>query len=184
MVITVSIPQVHILHTASLDLVSLSHPSKTAIVGQPLQATLHISHTRRWASTTSLVAAANLASAEDPIDFVYTLDASPDQWLIAGQRRALFTVAEDEVKEFTIVLIPLKAGNALLPSVDIRPSIKPREKDDIKASEEEVLNCETDYLSYGESVMIVPDVSSSTVSIGDMSLGSPRSVVWLQGVGQ
>jgi len=184
MVITVSIPQVHILHTASLDLASLSHPSKIAIVGQPLQATLRVSHTRRWASTTSLVAAANLASAEDPIDFVYTLDASPDQWLIAGQRRVLFTATEDEVKEFTIMLIPLKAGNALLPSLDIRPRIKPKEKDEGKASEEEIFNCETDYLSYGESIMVVPDVSSSTVGISDMSLGSPRSVVWLEGVGQ
>lgn len=184
MVITVSIPQVHILHTASLDLASLSHPSKIAIVGQPLQATLRVSHTRRWASTTSLVAAANLASADDPIDFVYSLEASTDQWLIAGQRRALFTVAEDEIKEFTIMLIPLKAGNALLPSVDIRPRIKPRENDDSKAGEEKILNCEVDYLSYGESVMVVPDVSSSTVGIGDMSLGSPRSVVWLEGVGQ
>ncbi|KAF3041496.1 hypothetical protein E8E12_001675 [Didymella heteroderae] len=184
MVITVSIPQVHILHTVSLELASLPHPSKIAVVGQPLQATLRVSHTRRWASTASLVAAANLASAEDPIDFVYTLDASPDHWLIAGQRRALFTTTEDEVKEFTIMLIPLKAGNALLPSVDIRSRIKPKEKDDSKVGEEEVLNCETDYLNYGENVMVVPDVSSSTVGIGDMSLGSPRSVVWLEGVGQ
>lgn len=184
MVITVSIPQVHILHTASLSLASLPHPSKIAIVGQPLQATLSLSHTRRWASSTSLVSAANLTSAEDPIDFVYTLDASPDQWLIAGQRRALFTVAEDEVKQFTIMLIPLKAGNALLPSVDIRPRIKPREKVESKTSEDEILNCEIDYLSYGESLIVVPDVSSSTVGIGDMSLGSPRSVVWLEGAGQ
>lgn len=184
MIITVSIPQVHILHTASLNLEPLSHPSKLAIVGQPLRATLRVSHTRRWASTTSLIAAANLASPVDPINFVFTLDASPDQWLIAGQRRALFTVVEDEVKEFAIMLIPLKAGNALLPSVDIRPRIKPREKDDTKTSEEEILSCETDYLSYGESVMIVPDVSSSTVGISDMSLGSPRNVVWLEGVGQ
>lgn len=184
MVITVSIPQVHILHTASLDLASLSHPSKIAIVGQPLQTILRVSHTRRWASTTSLVAAANLASADDPIDFIYTLEASTDQWLIAGQRRALFTVTEDEIKEFTIMLIPLKAGNALLPSVDIRPRIKPRDTDDSKAGEEQILNCEVDYLSHGESVMVVPDISSSTVGIGDMSLGSPRTVVWLDGVGQ
>jgi len=82
------------------------------------------------------------------------------------------------------MLIPLKAGNALLPSLDIRPRIKPKEKDEGKASEEEIFNCETDYLSYGESIMVVPDVSSSTVGISDMSLGSPRSVVWLEGVGQ
>lgn len=82
------------------------------------------------------------------------------------------------------MLIPLKAGNTLLPSVDIRARIKPKEQEDGKSSEEENLNCETDYLSYGESVMVVPDVRSSTVGIGEMSLGSPRSVVFLEGVGQ
>ena len=184
MVITVSVPQIHLLHTASLNLTSLSHSSKVAIVGQPVHATLRISHARRWASPSSLIAAANLASADETIEFVYTLDASPEQWLVAGQRRALFTAKEDEVKEFAVMLIPLKAGNTLLPSVDIRAKIKPKEKEDGKGGEEEILNCETDYLSYGESVMIVPDVSSSTVGVGDMSLGSPRSVVWLEGVGQ
>ncbi|KAF9700961.1 hypothetical protein EKO04_000152 [Ascochyta lentis] len=184
MVITVSIPQTHILHTASLDLTSPSYSPNIAIVGQPLRATLRISHTRRWASPASLIAAANLDSADGPIEFVYTLDAAPDQWLVAGQRRALFTAVEDEAKEFTIMLIPLKAGNALLPSADIRARIKPKEKDDGKGGEEEILSCETDYLSYGESVMVVPDVRSITVGVGDMSLGSPRSVVWLEGVGQ
>ncbi|KZM24588.1 hypothetical protein ST47_g4319 [Ascochyta rabiei] len=184
MVITVSIPQTHILHTTSLNLTSPSYSPNITIVGHPLHATLRISHTRRWASYASLIAAANLDSAVDPIEFVYTLDVAPDQWLVAGQRRALFTAVEDEVKEFAIMLIPLKAGNVLLPSVDIRARIKPKEKDDGKGGEEEILSCETDYLSYGESVMVVPDVKSSTVGVGDMSLGSPRSVVWLEGVGQ
>lgn len=181
MVITVSIPQTHILHTTSLD---LTPGSNVAVIGQPLHATLRIAHTRHWASPSSLVAAANLASASDPVDFTYTLDAPPDQWLIAGQRRALFSATENEVKEFAIILIPLKAGNALLPSVDIRARVKPKEKEEAKSGEEEILSCETDYLSYGESIMVVPDVRSSTVGIGDMSLGSPRSVVWLEGVGQ
>lgn len=183
MVITVSIPQTHVLHTASLDLTQ-TLSSNVAIIGQPLSATIRIAHTRHWASTSSLVAAANLSSPSDPIDFTYTLEAPSDQWLIAGQRRALFTASEDEVKEFAVMLIPLKAGNMLLPSVDIRARIKPKEKEEGKGGEEEILNCETDYLSYGESVIAVPDVRSSTVGIGDMSLGSPRSVVFLEGVGQ
>lgn len=184
MVITVSIPQTHILHTTTLDFTSPLHDSKIATIGQPLHTTLRISHTRRWASAASLIAAANLASADEPIEFVYTLDAAPDQWLIAGQRRALFTAAEDEVKEFAIMLIPLKAGNALLPSIDIRARIKPREKDESKSSEEEILVCETDYLSYGESVTVVPDVRSSTVGVSDMGLASTRSVVWMESVSQ
>ena len=82
------------------------------------------------------------------------------------------------------MLIPLKPGNHLLPNVEIRAKLKP--KDDAKSqggvgnTELQALNCETDYLSYGESVMVVPDVSSSTVGIGDMSVGAARNVVWLE----
>lgn len=183
MIITVSIPQTHILHTASLRFESTSLDSDIATIGQPLHATLRISHTRRWAPAASLVTAANLFTATDPIDFVYTLDVAPDQWLVAGTRRAHFSAEEHEMKEFPIMLVPLKAGHAPLPGVDIRARIKPKEKEDVKG-EEEVLNCETDYLSSGESIMVVQDVRSSTVGVGEMSLGSPRSVVWLEGAGQ
>ncbi|KAJ4992780.1 tmem1 family protein [Stagonosporopsis vannaccii] len=183
MVITVSIPQTHILHTASLRFTSPSFNSDIATIGQPLHAALVVAHTRRWASPTSLITAANLSAATDPIDFVYTLDAASDQWLVAGARRVHFSAMENERKEFPIILIPLKAGNALLPSVEIRARIKPRENE-FEKGEEEALNCETDYLNFGESVVVVPDVRSSTVGIGEMSLGSPRSVVWLEGVGQ
>jgi hypothetical protein len=193
MVITVSIPQTHILHTA---LISYASPTSgnvaIAVVGQPLMATLRISHSRRWATAQSLMSAANLSSDDEPIEFAYSLDANPETWLIAGQRRGHFVAAEDEPHEFSIMLIPLAPGNALVPNVDIRARIKPKEKegDRPKSSagvppvESEPLSCETDYLSYGESIIVVPDVRSSTVGVGDMSLGSPRSVVWMESVGQ
>jgi len=188
MVITVSIPQTHILHTASLSLISPSSSSQSTIatVGQPIMTTLRISHTRRWASPSSLLSAANLTEVSEPIDFVYTIDANPEVWLVAGQRRAHFTAKEDEEHEWPIMLIPLKSGNTLLPNVDIRAKIKPKEEEKGKSSttEAEILNCEIDYLSYGESVMVVPDVRSSTVGVGEMSVGRPRSVVWLESSGQ
>jgi hypothetical protein len=191
MVITVAIPQTHVLHTALLSYPSSSSSGSPAIavVGQPLMATLHISHSRRWATSQSLISAANLTSEDDPIEFVYTLEASPDTWLIAGQRRAHFLASEDEQHEFRVMLIPLKPGNALVPNVDIRARIKPKDDDRRQSTagapvESEPLSCETDYRSYGESVMVVPDVRSSTVGVGDMSLGTPRSVVWMESVGQ
>jgi len=61
--------------------------------------------------------------------------------------------------------------------------IKPTAEGDAKGKEEaERLNCETDYLSYGECVMVVPDVRSSTVGIGEMGIGKP--VVWLESQGR
>jgi hypothetical protein len=104
------------------------------------------------------------------------VEAHPETWLVAGQRRAHFSASEDEEYTAHIVLIPLKSGNALLPNVDIRPRVQPKAEG--AGEEAEQLNCETDYLSYGESVMVVPDVSSCTVGIGD--LGVARSTVWLE----
>jgi hypothetical protein len=127
------------------------------------------------------LSAANLSNPEDAIDFIYTLEASPDTWLVAGQRRAHFTAKEDEEQQFSVMLIPLRPGTALLPHVEIRARIAPKSEDDKKrdgTGEEEPLNCETDYLTYGECVVVVPDVRSSTVGIGEMS--SPRSAVWLE----
>jgi hypothetical protein len=170
-----------VLHTASLvPSNDISSPA-IATVGHPIQTVLRISHTRRWASLASVLSAANLTSPSDSIDFVYTLEANPDTWLIAGQRRAHYTAKEDEVKEWEVLLIPLKAGVTMFPSVDIRARVKV--KDDEK--EGEVLHCETDYLSYGETVTVVQDVRSSTVGIGDMSVGmGVKGVAWLENIGQ
>jgi hypothetical protein len=81
------------------------------------------------------------------------------------------------------VLIPLKVGNVLLPNVEIRARPNPKEEDKRKSGggkgggeSEGELNCETDYWSYGECVVVIPDVRSSTVGIGEM--GSRG--VWLE----
>lgn len=142
---------------------------------------LKIKHTRRWCTESSLLSAANFSKPDDAIDFIYTLEASPDTWLVAGQRRTHFTAREDEEHQFSVMLIPLRPGTALLPNVEIRAKIAPRSEDDKKkdgAGEEESLSCETDYLTYGECVVVVPDFRSKTVGIGEMS--SPRSAIWLE----
>ena len=149
--------------------------------------TLRISHTRRWGEPSSLISAANIASAEDPVDFVYTIDANPETWLVAGQRRAHFSAKEDEQLEWPVTLIPLKAGNALLPNVDVRPNIRPKNDGSgasTSTSEAVPLTCETDYLSYGENVTVIPDIRSSTAGIGDMGSARPSSVIWLESKGQ
>ncbi|KAF7572199.1 hypothetical protein PtrM4_096990 [Pyrenophora tritici-repentis] len=127
---------------------------------EPLPATLRISHTRRWATPSLLVSAASIDTPTDPIDFYYTIDANPDVWLVAGPRRAQFSAKEDEVMEWDIVLIPLRAGNALMPNVEVRAKVKPKDESAKKGDEAEPLNCETDYWSYGDVVVVVPDVGT------------------------
>jgi hypothetical protein len=144
------------------------------------------------------MAPANIPSPSAAIDFIYTIEANPDVWLVAGQRRAQFSATENEVYKAEIVLVPLRSGLALLPGVDVKAKIMPR-KDKEREGEGkgggnergngdggEELNCETDLLSYGECVMVVPDVRSSTIGIGDMGvgLGPGRSTVWLESVGR
>jgi trafficking protein particle complex subunit 10 len=181
----VTIPPTHILHTAALSIISPDQPSTRSspvgVIGKPLTANLCIKHTRRWASPGSLVTAARLSSADDPIEFVYSVEANPEIWLVAGQRRGHFTAKEGEVHKVAIMLLPLKSGNFLLPSVHIHPRIKSShgtEHDGKEGVEEtERLNCEVDYLSAGECIVVVPDIRGSTVGIAD--LGSPKSVVWM-----
>jgi hypothetical protein len=182
------------LHTASLSLkvpeTISPHASTVAVVGHPLQTSLRIKHTRRWANPDSLVKAAKLADKDERIDFVYSLEAHPENWLIAGPRRAHFSAKEGETLSFPITLLPLRSGNMLLPAVEIRPRIKgdkrmsgapdaPRVE---VTGEEEELNCEVDYLDHGECVLVVPDIGSSTVGVGEMGKGA--GVVWLEGVGR
>ena len=205
MTITVSIPQTHILHTASLTLTPNpnnpnSNPPTIATLGHPLPATLSITHTRHWSTPTSLTHAANLSSAADPIDFIVTLDAPPDTWLIGGQRRAAFQAREGEERVFGVVLVPWRGGVVGGPGVDVRARVRPRESGEkegksgggsggVTGGEEEVLSCETDFLNYGEVVTVVPDLRRGTLGVGEMGgAGGQRErgageVVWLEGVG-
>lgn len=168
------------MHTSSLSLENTekaaSYSQPIAVAGQPLSTTLRIRHTRRWGSPKNLVSIAKVPSPDAAIDFVYTIEAHPETWLVAGQRRAQFSAKENEELTAQIVLIPLKSGIALLPNVEIRPRVQAKVEG--AGDDEEELNCETDYLSYGESVVVVPDVRSCTVGIGE--LGMPRSTIWLE----
>lgn len=72
--------------------------------------------------------------------------------------------------------MPLKAGNLLLPNVEVKQYIPPHQQHVI-----EIISSETDYRSNGESVLVLPDVRSTTVRIdsafgGEEGFRSPASV--------
>tara|TARA_R110002003_G_scaffold141_30_gene13112 strand:+ start:24313 stop:24573 length:261 start_codon:yes stop_codon:yes gene_type:complete len=83
------------------------------------------------------------------------------------------------VRDWPVLLVPLKPGTALLPNVLIAASPKTK----VDGGKDGVLNCETDYQSYGETVTVVPDVRASTVGIGDGGAGRAGEVVWLERMG-
>ncbi|KAG9957193.1 hypothetical protein KCU61_g9292, partial [Aureobasidium melanogenum] len=113
--LSVEVPTVDVLHTVTLNL-DKDDSTKAVTIGRPLSATLAIKHTTRWAS-------ADLTT-DTPLAFSYTIDAPTDgPWLVAGPKRSRFNYKPDEEEtKISLVLVPLKPGMHLLPSVDIQPA--------------------------------------------------------------
>jgi hypothetical protein len=155
--ISVPLPRLHILHTAHLSL-----PTATSFVsqGSAIAATITVTYTRRWESP-SAVASMTTSSADDTLEFFLEVDTPLDTWLIGGRRRTRFSASEDEEKTFELMLVPLKTGRILLPEVNVRLTGK--------AAEE--LRCETDYRSLGKAVMVIADITSTTIGLNEMAGG-------------
>jgi hypothetical protein len=153
--IAVPLPRLHILHTISLSLpTSSTHLFST---GSLIPATVTISHTRQWDTPFSSA----------PLEFTYDIDAPVDTWLIGGQRRTKFTAKENEVLTWTIMLMPLKSGRLLLPSMEARLVDK-------TAAD---WSCETDYRSSAKTVVVIGDVGNTTVGLSDGSGGSEAILI-------
>jgi hypothetical protein len=178
--LSVDVPTVDVLHTVTLDLGS-DDSKKSFIIGRPVPAVLTIKHTRRWA-------AAELPSST-PLAFAYTIDAPSDgPWLVAGPKRSRFNYKpEEEETIISLVLVPLKPGMHLLPSVDIQPVTTSCGKSDSSGlsrmlspgqntapTEEEttqpLVSCETDYHNSGETILVVREARTTTVTVRERDI--------------
>ena len=69
-------------------------------------------------------------SESDAIEFIYEIRADPNKWLVAGQRRARFTVGSADggegVHRFRVFLIPLVTGDLLFPGVGVKVFEQPK----------------------------------------------------------
>jgi hypothetical protein len=178
--LSVEVPTVDVLHTVTLHLGS-DDSKKSYIIGRPVPAILTIKHTRRWA-------AAELASGE-PLTFAYTIDAPSDgPWLVAGPKRSRFEYKPDEEEtKISLVLVPLRPGMHLLPSVDIQSvtastgntgpnglsrMLSPGQN--VAPTEEEttqpLVSCETDYRNSGEAVLVVREARTTTVTVRERDI--------------
>ena len=178
--LSVEVPTVDVLHTVSLQLESDEY-KKALIIGRPIPAVLTIKHTRRWAAT-------ELAT-DAPLAFAYTIDAPTDgPWLVAGPKRSRFNYKSDsEETKISLVLVPLKPGMHILPSVDIQPVTTSAGNPDASGlsrmlspgqnnspAEEEatqpLVSCETDYRNSGESVLVVREARTTTVTVRERDI--------------
>jgi trafficking protein particle complex subunit 10 len=157
LIISVPLPRLHVHHCVSLD---LKNDLNAIPVGHPLTATLKISHTRRWESPAAF---ASFTTESSHLEFMYDIDAPQDTWVIGGPRRGQFVADEDEVKEWTLILLPLKTGKLLLPLVDVRPS----------GSASEELTSETEFRGLGKTVLVVGNLKRTNVAM----TGSEASLI-------
>ncbi len=184
LIIDFEVPGVHFLHTASLQLLDkhglpVKRP-RLAAVGQTLAAELRVRHTRRWDFSLDPSTKPKSPSAESGSDFMYEINANNDTWLVGGQKRAHFSAREEESVTFNLILIPLKGGEILLPSVDIK-LVDPAHQ--LYQSDQEISSsvpngvpryasmptCETDYISQSETISVIENMQSTTVGIGQDS---------------
>lgn len=182
--LSVEVPTVDVLHTVTLHLDN-DDSTKSVVIGRPIAATLAIKHTTRWASAQLTV--------DTPLSFSYTIDAPTDgPWLVAGPKRSRFTYKPDEEEtKISLVLVPLRPGMHLLPSVDIQPVTTSTSSSDLSDAsrllmspgqnsgpvEEEttqpLVSCETDYHNSGETVLVVREARTTTVTVRERDLMPP-----------
>ncbi|KEQ98887.1 hypothetical protein AUEXF2481DRAFT_1718 [Aureobasidium subglaciale EXF-2481] len=178
--LSVEVPTVDVLHTVTLRLDD-SRAAEAVIIGRPLAATLTIKHTRRWASVA--------VASDTPLSFSYDVDASADgPWLVAGPKRSRFDLKpDDEETKVSLVLVPLRLGMHLLPSIDIQSValavddsgsngmsrlLSPGQNNAPVEEEttQPLVSCETDYHNSGETVMVVRETRTTTVTVRERDL--------------
>lgn len=88
---------------------------------------------------------------------------------------------ENEIRRFPLLLIPQRTGYLLYPSVEVMVAVPYRSTDsntEQPASEKPSYSSETDYRSQSEALLVVPNLSSTTVSL-DSSHSSSVGGTWL-----
>ncbi|OAQ71337.1 TMEM1 family protein [Pochonia chlamydosporia 170] len=183
--IPVEIPSLSVVHTADMriDHSLLDHlagsPSAgppAASVNQVLPTTLHLKWTRIWDTD---------AVAREDEEFSYEVTAPSDAWLIGGRRKGHFVIpggktpsamsstAETEA-EIPLVLIPQREGYLPYPAVEIKevPSTDGRVPPP----------CEVDFRNLGETVRVVSERKSVTVSLDASGPGGGPLVFETEGL--
>ncbi|KAJ5158141.1 TRAPP II complex TRAPPC10 [Penicillium coprophilum] len=172
-IIPVDVPEIQVVHTADLQLqpkpTTDSGPSTHAAVGQMITAELCLRHTRRWCSPSTR------ENADQPLECSYEIHANPEQWQIGGRRRGNFLARDGESTRFTVLLLPQKPGHLLLPGLEIRtflpsapqlPTSPPTtDPAGSMAPSRRSIPCEVDYRNHGETILVLPDLKKTTVSL-------------------
>lgn len=170
-IIPVEIPSLFVVHTADIriDQSILDHlegssaGAPAASVNQVLPATLHLKWTRVWDTD---------ALPREDEEFSYEVTAPSDAWIIGGRRKGHFVIpggktpstmssTPETEADIPLVLIPQREGQLPYPTVEIKemPATEGRGGTNTPAP------CEVDWKNLGETVRVVSERRSVTVSL-------------------
>ncbi|KAK2612652.1 hypothetical protein QQS21_001268 [Conoideocrella luteorostrata] len=188
--IPVEIPCLFVVHTVDIriDSSALDHfdgPSAgapAAIVNQILPATLHLKWTRTWDTD---------ALPREDEEFSYEVTAASDSWLLGGRRKGHFVIpggkmpgtmssTEETEAEIPLVLIPQKEGYLPYPTVEIKEVPLAEER----GAPATPAPCEVDWRNVGETVRVVSERKSVTVSLDASGPGGGPLVFESEGMGR
>ena len=160
--VPVDVPQVQVLHIVRMKQsqpISSDIELNTAPIGTAVPMELAITYTRYWDDQP------RQSQGNGTLDFCYELQSNSD-WLIGGQRKGHYTAREEEVLTFSLLLWPQRTGNLLLPPIEIH-SIA-RSTDGHRENEsagETMIASEIDYQDQSRTILVVPDLLSTTVNL-------------------
>ncbi|QSL64675.1 hypothetical protein MERGE_001977 [Pneumocystis wakefieldiae] len=150
--IYIKIPTIHVLH--SVDFIIKSdkninndiHSVLKMTVGEPLYAELRIQQTLGHEIDKDLL---------EKLEFFCEIHIDNSTWLLSGYKKASFFTKDDCLQVFPIVLIPLKSGYIMLPTIEITTSVTS-------------ISFEVDYNYDMKHILVLPAESSVTFHLGSL----------------
>ena len=160
--VPVDVPQVQILHIVRLKqshLIISDIELHAVPIGKAVPMELIITYTRYWDDPQ------RQRPRNETLDFYYEMQANSD-WLIGGQRKTHYTASEDEVLTFSLLLWPQRTGNLLLPPIEIHSVARSRDgHSENDLARESTIAPEIDYQDQSRTILVVPDILSTTVNL-------------------
>ncbi|KAG4304579.1 hypothetical protein PORY_001972 [Pneumocystis oryctolagi] len=148
--VPIKIPIIHVLH--SVDFVVKSdvnandsvYSVSKITVGEHLHAEIRIQQILGCETDKNLL---------EKSEFFYEIHIDSNIWLFSGHKKASFFVKDGYLKVFPIILIPLKSGHLMLPTIDITTT-------------ETSIHFEVDYNYNMKHILVLPSESSVTFHLG------------------
>ena len=170
--IPIEIPAPRVLLTVSLVLTNIGDRPLPLAIGQPLAALVKVRNTGRWDEE-------SMDTRLPAMEFSYEVLASPDTWLVGGRRRGNFLIDRAgvaKVQTFPVLLIPQRAGHLLLPPIEVKYNTGSVDDSRMVLPKGQPA-FEVYYRSHAKSVLVIPSLRETTISLDTEAAGGKSLLV-------